>query len=333
MDKIKIAIDAHGGDNAPLEQIKGGYDAARQLDVTVVLVGNQEILSGIISENGLSHPNLEIADAREVITNDDDVMSAIKTKKDSSMVVGLNMIKAGRADAFISAGSTGALMTGATLIVKRIPGVRRAALAPIFITDRDPAMLIDAGANTSCKPEYFLDFAIMASVYMERVEGITNPRVGLVNIGTELSKGGDNIRSAYDILSAAANINFIGNIEARDIPAGVCDVVVCDGFTGNIILKLMEGMGIVFYKNLKEIVKENVFSMLGAALMKKGLMRFKKKIDYHEFGGAPLLGIDGVVIKAHGSSNARSVFIAAEQAKRFVQNRANDEIKREMEVN
>jgi len=329
--KIKVAIDAHGGDNAPFEQIKGGYDAARLLGIHVILVGNKEILEDIISKNGFTHPELTIADAREIISNDEDAASAIKTKKDSSMVVGLNMVKNRAADAFISAGSTAALMTGATLIVKRIKGVRRAALAPIFVTDRDPAMLIDAGANSECKAEYYRDFAIMASVYMKKVEGIASPRVGLVNIGTELSKGSDTVRTAYEILTVT-NLNFIGNIEARDIPSGVCDVIVCDGFTGNIILKLMEGMGIVFYKNLKEIIKENLFSQLGALLMKNGLMRFKKKIDYHEFGGAPLLGIDGAVIKAHGSSNARSVFIAAEQAMKFVQNRVIDEIKEEMTV-
>ena len=322
---MKIVIDALGGDNAPLEMLKGGWMAAQETGVEILFTGGKGQLEKLIADNGFSHPNISVVDAPEYISNDDTI-HAIKEKKNSSLVVGLNLLREGRADALISAGSTGALITGATLIAKRIRGIRRAALAPLIVTDKDPAMLIDAGANTDCPLEYYRDFAMMGSIYMERVRGVQSPKVGLVNVGTEESKGNDTLRAANELLKTLP-VNYIGNLEAREIPAGAADVIVCDGFTGNVILKLMEGMGRMLNRNLKAIFMKNTRSKLAAVLASAGLRDFKKKMDYEEYGGAPLLGIDSAVIKAHGSSNAKAIAIAVRQAITFVDNRVNDEIK------
>ncbi|MDK2798410.1 MAG: phosphate acyltransferase [Clostridiales bacterium] len=323
---MKIVVDAMGGDHAPKEVIKGSVQAAKDFDIDIILVGKEKIIKEELNSYKLSLKNIHIQNAEEIITNEDTPTKAIKTKKDSSMVIGLKMVKEGKADAFVSAGNTGALLTGALLLIGRIKGVDRPALTPVLPTNTGCALLVDAGANTNCKPENFLQFGIMGSAYMKKVLNISFPRVGLVNVGTEEGKGNDLTKNSYMLLKNAP-INFIGNIEAREIPSGNVEVIVCDGFVGNVILKLMEGMGLAFYSNIKEIFTKNIFTYLSAILVKNGLKGFKKKMDYTEYGGAPLLGIDGVVIKAHGSSNAKAFYYAIRQAKTFISTGVINEIK------
>ncbi|MBZ4646250.1 MAG: phosphate acyltransferase [Petroclostridium sp.] len=323
---MRIAIDAMGGDHAPKEVIKGSIQAVKDFDINIVLIGKESIIKEELQAYKFPVEKVHIKNADEIITNEDTPTKAIKNKKDSSLVVGLKMLKTGEADAFVSAGNTGALLTGALLLVGRIKGVDRPALTPILPTDNGCALLVDAGANTSCKPENFLQFGIMGSAYMKKVLGIDTPRVGLVNVGTEEGKGNDLTKTAYNLLKNAP-INFLGNIEAREIPGGIADVIVCDGFVGNVMLKLMEGMGLTFYSNIKKIFTKNILTYFSALLVKSGLKEFKKKMDYTEYGGAPLLGIDGVVIKAHGSSNAKAFYSAIRQTKKFVETGVIDEIK------
>jgi len=325
---MRIILDAMGGDHAPSEIIKGGVKAAQDFDVDIIFVGKKEVIRQELErqQSKYSPSRIHIQNADEVITNDDVPTKAVKAKKDSSMVFGLKMLKEKKGDAFISAGNTGALLTGALLFVGRISGVDRPALTPMIPTDKGCAVLVDAGANTNCKPEHFLQFGIMGSAYIKNVIGIENPRVGLVNIGTEEGKGTGLTKGSYALLEKAP-VNFIGNIEAREIPSGDIDVIVCDGFVGNVILKLMEGMGLAFYKNIKEIFTKNPLTYLAALFVKSGLKMFKSKMDYMEYGGAPLLGIDGVVIKAHGSSNERAIYSAIRQAKKFVETGVIDDIR------
>jgi glycerol-3-phosphate acyltransferase PlsX len=248
---------------------------------------------------------------------EDSPKDILKAKKNSSMGVGLTALAEGKGDAFVSAGNTGALTVGSIFIVRCIEGIKRPALAPILPSDIGCYMLMDGGANAECKPEMLLQFGLMGSVYMERINHTRNPRVGLVNIGTEETKGTDLQRSAFALLSKA-DINFVGNVEGRDIPYGVCDIAVADGFTGNVILKLTEGIGLTFAGNVKSLFKRNIFTMLAAMMVKSGLKDFKKKLDYTEYGGAPLMGISKPVIKAHGSSNAYAFKNAIRQAIAFV---------------
>lgn len=326
---MRIIIDAMGGDHAPQEIVKGSVQAANTLNVDILLVGQEGIIQNELKQYKYSADKIHIHHADEVITNDDVPTKAIKSKKNSSMVVGLKMLREKKGDAFVSAGNTGALLTGALLCVGRIKGIDRPALTPIIPTDKGCAILVDAGANTNCKPENFLQFGIMGSAYMKKVIGTDSPKVGLVNVGSEEGKGPDLIKTSYSLLQDAP-LNFIGNIEAREIPYGDVDVIVCDGFVGNVILKLMEGMGLTLYSNIKKIFTKNVLTYLGALLVKNGLKEFKKKMDYREYGGAPLLGINGVVIKAHGSSSAMSIYYAISQAQKFAETGVVDEIKKYM---
>ncbi len=323
---MRIIVDAMGGDHAPKEVILGSIQAARELDAEIILTGKKEIIEAQLKKEEYPADKVHVINADEIITNEDIPTRAIKVKKDSSMVVGLKMLKRKEGDAFVSAGNTGALLTGSLLLVGRIKGVDRPALTPLLPTEKGCALLIDAGANTNCRPENLLQFGIMGSTYMKNVVGIKNPRVGLVNVGSEEGKGNDVIKAAFSLLKDAP-ISFIGNIEAREIPAGAVDVIVCDGFVGNVILKLMEGMGLMFYSNVKEIFTKNIFTYLAALMVKSGLKNFNKKMDYTEYGGAPLLGIDGVVIKVHGSSKAKSFYYAIKQAKKFVETGVIDEIR------
>ncbi|WHH59410.1 phosphate acyltransferase PlsX [Petroclostridium sp. X23] len=323
---MKIIVDAMGGDNAPVEIIKGSVQASKDMDIDIYLVGNEEIISNELNKYQYTKERIHIINAAEVITNDDVPTKAIKTKKDSSLVKGLKMLKNREGDAFVSAGNTGALLTGSLLLVGRIKGIDRPALTPVIPTSTGCSLLIDAGANTNCKPINLLQFGIMGSAYMKKVLDIESPKVGLVNIGAEEGKGNDLTKESYPMLKNAP-INFLGNIEARDIPDGSAEVLVCDGFVGNVILKFMEGMGLTFYSNIKNIFTKNIFTYLAAMLVKKGLKDFKKKMDYTEYGGAPLLGIDGVVIKAHGSSNAKAFYYAIKQAKKFTETEVIAEIK------
>lgn len=299
-----IIVDAFGGDNAPVEIIKGCELAVKEYEINIKLVGKKSIINKVIEENNICKNNIEIVDAPDVIDMDDKPGDIIRSKKDSSMALGLRMLANGEGDAFVSAGNSGALVMGATTIVKRIKGVKRPAFAPIIPKEDGFFMLIDCGANVDCKPNMLKQFAVMGSIYMEKVMKIKKPRVGLANVGTEENKGGDLQKQAFTILKESNNINFIGNIEARDIPVDAADVVVSDGFTGNIILKTYEGVASTLMKKIKEVLSKNIRTKLAASIVYSDFKKMKKELDYNEYGGAPVIGIRAPVFKAHGSSNA-----------------------------
>ena len=310
---MKIAVDAHGGDNAPLEIIKGCALAVSELNAQIVLVGNTEIINKVSSDNNISLNVIEIVNATDVITMEDDPTCVVKTKKESSMAVAFKLLKDGVCDAFVSAGNSGAVLVGATMIVKRIKGVKRAALASVFPSETGPLLLTDIGANVVCKPEYIEQFALLGTEYMRFVHNIKNPKVALLNNGTEDHKGTELQQQAYKLLKDS-DLNFIGNIEGRELAFGGCDVAVTDGFSGNIALKTYEGVGKMMANGIKGIFKKNLLTKIGALFVLKQLNDFKKKFDYKEYGGAPLLGISKPVIKAHGSSDAKAIKNAIRQA-------------------
>lgn len=328
---MRIIVDAFGGDNAPLEVIKGSAMAVKELGVDITLTGDEEIIKKVADENGISLDGIEIRDTKVVIDIHDEPTMVIKEKDDCSMAVGLKMLANDEGDAFLSAGSTGALVVGATFIAKRIKGIKRAALAPILPADKGYIMIIDGGANVDCRPEMLVQFGIMGSCYMEKVLGIPSPKVGLINVGAEDTKGRELELEAYRMFQTAP-VNFYGNLEARDLPNGECQVAVSDGFTGNVALKLYEGMGLFFAKMLKGMFKGSLGGKIAYLLMKKEVAAFKKKIDYSEIGGAVLMGISKPVIKAHGSSDAKAFFNAIRQAKNCVENDVVGEISRSLEV-
>ena len=294
-----------------------------------MLLGDSEKIERILSENKFDSKRVSIKNTTEVITNDDIPTKAIKTKKDSSMVVGFNTLKQNCGDVFISCGNTGALLTGATLILGRIPGIDRPALAPVIPTKKGGALLIDAGFNTVCRPINYLQFGVMGSIYMKEMFNIEKPRVGLINVGSEEIKGNETIRQAYALLSNS-NINFVGNVEGRDLPNGDVDVAVCDGFVGNVLLKFMEGVGAFIHEGLKEVYYKNFISKFFALLVRNELKKFKKKLDYEEYGGAPVLGINGTVIKCHGNSNAKSFKKSMLKAYSFAKSTIMEQIKHEI---
>lgn len=326
---MKIAIDAMGGDHAPKSAVVGAIQAVKEYGVEVYLVGIKEEIHKHMAEEDKSNEKITIIEASEVIGNDDTPVTAIKQKKDSSMVVGLKQVKEGSCDAFLSAGSTGAFLAGSLLKVGRIKGIDRPALSPLIPTTKGLCMIIDAGANLDSKPKNLQQFAIMGSIYMEKVMGISSPRVGLLNVGTEEGKGNDLTKQSYELLRQL-NINFIGNIEARDVAEGICDVCVCDGFAGNVLLKTTEGVAQAIFDILKDILMESVVTKVAALMLKKGLRSFKKKFDYKEVGGAPFMGIDGIMIKAHGSSDERAIKNAVRQAKLLYDNKCLDIIRQEI---
>ncbi|NCC86552.1 MAG: phosphate acyltransferase PlsX [Clostridia bacterium] len=311
---MKVIVDAFGGDNAPLEILKGSVLAQQELGVEIVLCGRTQEIEECAKDNKLDISKMEIIEAPDIVTMNTPAREIIKSSSNSSMAVGLKSLANGKGDAFVSAGSTGALVMGATFFVKRIKGVKRASLATIIPSNEKPFMLVDCGANSECTPEMLSGFAVMGSVYMNKVQGAENPRVGLLNIGTEESKGTELQQKTYALLKKEGKVNFIGNVEAREVPSGVADVVVCDGFTGNIFLKTFEGVANVIMKNIKNIFTKNIFTKLASLTIKGGVIEFKKRMDYSEFGGAPLMGISKPVIKAHGSSNAKSIKNAIKQA-------------------
>ena len=311
---MKVIIDMYGGDNAPKAPILGAAMAAKELGVDIVAVGNEAEMRKICEENGVS--GFEFIDAPLVMPVCAEPTEVMKSYKESSLAVGLRALADGRGDAYVSAGSTGAIVVGATLIVKRIKGIKRAALASVIPGLDRSYMLLDLGANVECRPEMLYQFASMGSIYMNKVEGVENPEVGLINIGAEESKGGELQKEAYQLMKAAS-FNFVGNIEPRDLPKGVCDVAVADGWTGNIVLKLTEGLVSAFGKKLKGVMMSSLLTKLGALTMKGALTDFKKSMDYTERGGAPLLGIAKPVIKAHGSSDPKAFMNAIRQAKTF----------------
>ncbi len=328
---MKIIVDAFGGDNAPLEVIKGSAMAVEQLGVEIILTGDENKIKAAAAENNISLNGISIMHTESVIDIHEEPTSIIKERSDCSMAIGLKALADGEGDAFVSAGSTGALVVGATFIAKRIKGIKRAALAPVMPTDKGYMMLVDAGANVDCRPEMLVQFGIMGSCYMQRVLGVKSPKVGLINVGAEDTKGREMDIEAYKMLKEAP-VNFYGNLEARDIPLGECEVVVSDGFTGNVALKLYEGMGSYFSHTLKDMLMGSFGGKLAALLIMKKIKVFKKKMDYSETGGAVLMGISKPVIKAHGSSNAKAFYNAIRQAKNCVDGDIIGEITKSLEL-
>ncbi len=316
---MKIIIDAMGGDHAPEAPVLGGLQAAKEFGVTIVFTGREADIRRVLQQAGHDQvpENIEIVPCDEVVEICDDPSTAWRKKPNSSMSVGLTLVTDGQRDAFLSAGSTGALLSGATLLVKRIKGVRRAAVAPTVPTAAGRAVLIDAGANSECTPAMLGQFALMGSYYARLVLGVESPKVGLLNIGEEPSKGTELYQQTHALLrtmSEAGSLNFVGNVEGRGAVEGEADVIVADGFTGNIFLKTMEGTGSVFSHEIKAILLANLFTKLAALIIKKGITAFSKRMDYREIGGTALLGIARPVIKAHGSSDAYAFRSAVKQA-------------------
>lgn len=328
-----ILVDAMGGDNAPDAVIKGAVKAVGEVDAQIMLIGNKEIINSKVKEfygkeklEDIS-PKFSIYHTTGIITMEDKPTDAIKHKKDSSMVVGFNLLKEGKGDVFISAGNSGALLTGATLLVGRIKGIDRPAMAPMLPAYKKRLMLIDAGANTNCKPLNLVQFAQMATIYLKNTFGIEKPAIGLLNIGTEPTKGNELIKESYQILineSEKLGINFVGNVEGRDAFSGKIDAIVCDGFTGNVFLKTVEGLGKLVKKSLTESLKKNILSTIAAIPAMPGIKRFSKTMDYKEYGGALFLGVKKPVIKAHGSSDEKLFHYTIKQAEEFAKNKAVD---------
>lgn len=326
---MRIAIDVMGGDNAPRATVEGSILALKEYGAELFLVGMKDEILKYLSEEDKKDPRINIVEASEIINVDEAPVSAIKHKKDSSLVIGLKLVKEGTCDAFVSAGSTGAFLAGSLLKVGRIKGIDRPALSPLLPTLKGSCMIIDAGANVDSKPKNLQQFAVMGSIYMEKVMGIKNPRVGLLNIGAESSKGNELTKASFELIKQAP-VNFVGNVEARDIISGVCDVCVCDGFDGNVLLKSTEGTAMTIFKLLKDEFMKSFKTKLGAMLLKDSLRSFKKKFDYTEVGGAPFLGISGIMIKAHGSSDTVAIKNAIRQAKMLYDNECLDTITNEI---
>ena len=337
---MNILLDAMGGDNAPDEVIKGAVKAINQIKAQVTLIGNEDIINNRVKDLFGKDKLTDISDkfkirhTTEQIEMEDKPTVAIKQKKDSSMVVGFKMLKEGEGDVFISAGNSGALLTGATLLVGRIKGIDRPALAGILPAYESRLLLIDAGANTNCKPINLLQFAQMSSIYLRNTFGMEKPRIGLLNIGTEETKGNDLTKESYQLLkekSKELNINFVGNVEGRDCFSGQIDAIVTDGFTGNVFLKAVEGIGKLVKRSLTESLKKNIFSMIGTVPALPAIKRFSKVMDYKEYGGALFLGVKKPVVKAHGSSDERLFEFTIKQAEQFVENKAVEKMIEEFE--
>ena len=331
---MKIILDAMGGDNAPEAPVLGAIQAARDFGAQITLVGKGDQILEVMRRNGINDlpTGMEIANAEDVVDMHDDPASIIHKRKNSSMVIGLKMLAEGLGDACVSAGSTGALLTGATLIVKRVKGIRRAAMGPVMPNKAGgKTVILDCGANAECTPEFLLQFGVVGSLYARKYLGVENPRVGLLNIGTEDSKGTDLQKQSYALLQDAAQkglLNFVGNVEARDVPLGAVDVIVCDGFAGNVLLKSIEGTAMFMGSLMKRrIFKRSILSMIGYLFCKPGVDEVMKMLDYREIGGTQFLGIKKPVIKAHGASDARAFRNAVKQA----MDAANSDISGELE--
>jgi len=325
-----IAVDGMGGDNSPSEVVKGCIDAINEYDVNIIITGAEDKIKDEVKKYNFDKTKLEVVDAKEVITNNEHPVMAIRKKKDSSLYKALKLVKDGKADGIISAGSTGALMAGATFIIGRIKGIDRVALSPIMPGKNAPFMVSDSGANVDCKPQYLLQFALMGKIYFENILGVKNPSIGLVNIGTEEEKGNELTKAAYKLLKET-DFNFVGNVEPREVSSGDVNVLVCDGFVGNTILKMYEGVATNIFKMLKNEIMSSTKAKIGALLMKDVFSDFKKKFDYTEYGGSPFLGANGIVIKAHGSSNAKAFKNAIRQTKICYENSIIDKISKELE--
>jgi len=328
---MRIAVDAMGGDHAPDEIVKGAIKAAGFYpDITVILVGQKEKIIACLPDTGIT-PRIEFHEASEVVGMDEHPASAIKKKKDSSIVVATRLVKEGEADALVSAGNTGAQMAAALLGLGRIKGISRPAIGTVIPTLQEGKLLLDVGANPDAKPENLFQYGIMGSIYAEKILGIKNPKVALLNIGSEEGKGNELVQAAYELFKEDSSLNFIGNVEGRDIPYGTADVIVCDAFVGNVVLKTIEGMASSLFQLIKEKITANTVRKMGALLIKPGLKEISHALDYSEYGGAPLLGVNGTSIICHGSSNEKAIFNAIRVAKECLEEEIIDKIKAELE--
>ncbi len=333
MEYTIIAVDAMGGDNAPAEIIKGSVDAVnKKSDIKVMLVGIEDVINKELSTLEYNKEQIQVVNATEVIETEEPPVNAIRRKKDSSIVVAMNLVKNGEADAFVSAGSSGAILVGGQLIVGRIKGIERPPLAPLIPTAKGVSLLIDCGANVDARSSHLVQFAKMGSVYMENIVGIKNPRVAIVNIGAEEEKGNALVKETFPLLKNCTDINFIGSIEAREIPEGYADVIVCEAFVGNVILKLYEGLASTLLSKVKEGLMSSLRSKIGALLIKPALKKTLKSFQADQYGGAPLLGLNGLVVKTHGNSKALDVTNSILNCVKFKEQRINENIK-EMLVN
>ena len=327
-EMTRVAVDAMGGDNAPVEIVKGAVDAVNaNQKIKVYLTGKEDVVKAELSKYTYDTERIEVVNADEVIETAEPPVQAIRKKKNSSIVVALNLVKDGTCDAFVSAGSSGAVLVGGQLIVGRIRGIERPPLAPLIPTEKGCSLLIDCGANVDARPSHLVQFAKMGSVYMESVMGVEKPRVAIVNIGAEEEKGNALVKETFPLLKNCPEINFIGSIEARDIPTGYADVIVCEAFAGNIILKLYEGVGATLIKKVKAGMMTSLRSKIGALLVKPALKKTLKTFDLQEYGGAPLLGLNGLVVKTHGSSKAIEIKNSILQCVTFKEQKINEKIK------
>ena len=323
----RVALDAMGGDNAPAEVVKGAVDAVnKRNDIKIFLVGQKVPVERELSLYTYPKEQIEIVDAPEVIEMAEPPVMAIRRKKQSSIVVGMNMVKNKEADAFVSAGSSGAVLVGGQVIVGRIKGIQRPPLAPLIPTERGVSLLIDCGANVDARAEHLVQFAKMGSIYMKNIEGIENPRVGIINIGAEDEKGNELVKSTIPLLRECKDINFIGSVESRDIPNGPADVLVCEAFVGNVLLKFFEGLGKMFMAEIKDTLKSSVKTKIGGALIYKPIKKTFKRYMADDKGGAPLLGLKGLVVKIHGNSKDTEVRSAIEQCRNFVKKDVTNQI-------
>ena len=330
---IKVAVDAMGGDNAPVEIIRGALDAVRQKSqIHVLLVGQENVIRRELEKQDYPKGQVQIINATEVIETEEPPVNAIRKKKDSSIVAGMNLVKKQEADAFVSAGSSGAILVGGQVIVGRIKGVERPPLAPLIPTEKGVSLLVDCGANVDARSSHLVQFARMGSIYMEHVIGIKNPRVAIVNIGAEEEKGNALVKETFPLLKECQDINFIGSIEAREIPHGGADVIVCEAFVGNVILKLYEGVGATLIHKVKSGMMGSLRSKIGALLVKPALKETLKAFDASQYGGAPLLGLNGLVVKTHGNSKAREVCNSIIQCAAFKEQQINEKIKESLQA-
>ena len=324
----KVVLDAMGGDNAPGAIVQGAIDVvAKRQDIHIFLVGQENVIEEELNKYEYPKEQISIVNATEIIETAEPPVMAIRRKKDSSIVVAMNMVKNGKADAFVSAGSSGAILVGGQVLVGRIKGVERPPLAPLIPTQKGVSLLIDCGANVDARPSHLVQFAKMGSIYMRNVIGIENPKVAIVNIGAEEEKGNALVKETFPLLKECEDINFIGSIEAREIPYGKADVIVCEAFVGNVILKLFEGVGSALISEIKKGLMTNARSKMGALLVKPALKETLKKFDASEYGGAPLLGLNGLVVKTHGNSTAKEVANSIIQCVTFKEQNINDKIK------
>lgn len=328
---IKVAVDAMGGDNAPGEMVAGAVEAVNaKPGIQVILVGQEQSIASELGKHTYNKDQIQVLNATEVIATEEPPVSAIRKKKDSSIVVGMNLVKKGEADAFVSAGSSGAILVGGQVIVGRIKGVERPPLAPLIPTENGVSLLIDCGANVDARASHLVQFAQMGSIYMENVMGIRNPRVAIVNIGAEEEKGNALVKETFPLLKGCKGINFIGSIEAREIPHGAADVIVCEAFVGNVILKLYEGVGATLISMVKKGMMFTLRSKIGALLVKPALKETLKSFDSSQYGGAPLLGLNGLVVKTHGNSKRTEVRNSIIQCVTFKEQEINEKIRRSL---